>query len=389
MKLWPTVVLGDCLAPSGVQIAVSEADEYPNAGIYSYARGLFHKPPISGLKTSAMTLTRVSKGDFIYSRLFAFEGAYSVVTDEFDGCYLSNEYPSFRIDTNRLHPGFLKAYFKQPRVWTDIARGSIGVGFRRQRVQPAQVLKHSIPLPPLAEQQAIVTRLDTLADKSRQVNAHLDAIEADADRLLAVRFRDAIASAAYTHMSEIAPSVRRHVEIDISTRYREVGARSFGKGLFTKPEFDGAEATWEKPVWIAAGDLVLSNIKAWEGAIAVAGESHAGCIASHRYITCVPRVDEATARFLAYFLLSPDGLEQIGLASPGTADRNRTLSLTSLGKIEVPVPPISTQRAFDALQSKVAELKAKHSAIRAANQALIPARLERIFGASEPRGTTA
>lgn len=38
-----------------------------------------------------------------------------------------------------------------------------------------------------------------------------------------------------------------------------------------------------------------------------------------------------------------------------------------------------TQRAFDVVQLKVAELKAKHAAIRDANQAVIPATLERIF----------
>jgi hypothetical protein len=36
----------------------------------------------------------------------------------------------------------------------------------------------------------------------------------------------------------------RTVDIDIALRYREVGARSVGKGLFVKPDFDGAESTW-------------------------------------------------------------------------------------------------------------------------------------------------
>ncbi len=239
-----------------------------------------------------------------------------------------------------------------------------------------------IPLPPLAEQQAIVARLDTLTERTREISEHLDAIEAEADRLLAVRFRDAIADARLRTMAEVAPSIRRSVAIDISKRYREVGARSFGKGLFVKPEFDGAEATWQKPVWIEECDLVLSNIKAWEGAIAVARKEHAGCIASHRYITCVPNLTVVTAGFLAYFLLSPEGLEQIGFASPGTADRNRTLSLTNLGKILVPTPPVEVQRAFDALQAKIAGLKVKHAAIREATQALLPATLERVFASA-------
>lgn len=379
MSRWPTVPLGNLLKPADEPVSVQRDQKYPNFGIYSFGRGLFKKPPIDGMATSASALLRVRAGNFIYSRLFAFEGSYGLVDEAFDDHYVSNEYPSFEIDRNRLEPGFLKAYFQLPTVWQSIAKGSKGVGSRRIRVHPDQVLMHKMALPPLTEQQAIVTRLDTLADKVRQVAENLDAIEADAERLLAVRFREAIAGALHRPMAEIAPAVRRSVQLDIATSYREIGARSFGKGLFVKPDFDGAEATWEKPVWIESGDLVLSNIKAWEGAIGLAGPEHHGAIASHRYITCVPSEVSATAGFLAYYLLSPDGLEKIGLASPGTADRNRTLSLTNLGKIKVPVPSLVTQQTFDTLQAKVAELKAQYTAIRQANAALVPATLERVF----------
>lgn len=379
MKSWPKAVLGELLTPDNEAVPVRQDQSYPNFGIYSFGRGLFAKPPIDGMQTSAKTLYRVRSGNFIYSRLFAFEGSYGLVDEAFDGHCISNEYPSFAIDRARLVPGFLKAYFQWPAVWQDIAMGSKGVGSRRIRVQPDKVLAHQMPLPPLAEQQAIVARLDALADKTRQVEAHLDAVERDAAHLLALQFHDAISKAPLQPMGVVAPTVRRPVTIDPSVRYREVGARSFGRGLFVKPDFDGAEATWQKPVWIKAGDLVLSNIKAWEGAIAVASDEHERSIASHRYITCAVDRDVATAQFLAYFLLTAEGLEKIGLASPGTADRNRTLSLSNLAKIEVPVPSLNRQRAFNQLQAKVINLKARHAAIRAANAALLPATLERVF----------
>lgn len=379
MKMWPKVALGELLKDASEPVRVQQGAVYPNFGIYSFGRGLFAKPPISGMQTSAGTLYRVRAGNFIYSRLFAFEGSYGLVDDAFDGRFTSNEYPSFSLDRSRLEAGFLKAYFQFPQVWQDIAMGSKGVGSRRIRVQPDKVLAHRIPLPLLAEQQTIVARLDALAEKTREVEAHLDAVERDAEHLLALRFRDVIAEAPLRLMAEVAPAIRRTVDIDISQSYREVGARSFGKGLFVKPDFDGAEATWQKPVWIKSGDLVFSNIKAWEGAIAVASAVHDGCIASHRYITCVPDSTLTTAGFLAYYLLSEDGLEKVGLASPGTADRNRTLSLGNLGKIEVPLPPLAAQQAFNQLQAQVAALKAKHAGIRKANAALIPATLERVF----------
>lgn len=48
--------------------------------------------------------------------------------------------------------------------------------------------------------------------------------------------------------------------------------------------------------------------------------------------------------------------------------------------IEVPTPALAVQRTFGRLQAEIAALKAKHTAIREANAALIPATLERVFG---------
>ena len=74
----------------------------PNFGLYSYARCLFVKTPISGMATSAARVRRVRTGQFIYSTLFAWEGAFGLVTPEFDGWFVSNEYPTFTCDESQL-----------------------------------------------------------------------------------------------------------------------------------------------------------------------------------------------------------------------------------------------------------------------------------------------
>jgi type I restriction enzyme S subunit len=73
------------------------------------------------------------------------------------------------------------------------------------------------------------------------------------------------------------------------------------------------------------GDLLFTNVFAWEGAIAVARPEDAGRVASYRFISCVPKPDVATSQFLCFYFLTPEGLELIGAASPGSALRNRTL----------------------------------------------------------------
>ncbi len=149
--------------PHVVQVEKS----YPNLGIFSFARGLFHKAPIEGTLTSAKVLRRVQKGQFIYSRLFAFEGAYGMVTDEFDGTYVSSEYPTFECDKNKIRAEFLVSYFKPPSIWQAIAAGSKGLGDRRQRVQPGQILSHRIWVPPMSYQDRLAATRQSLIDANR------------------------------------------------------------------------------------------------------------------------------------------------------------------------------------------------------------------------------
>lgn len=383
MKAWRTVAIGEICFPAERFTAPTAGVVYRQLGVRLWGEGAYEREKIDGAETKYGAFNRIESDDLVVNKIWARNGAVAVATAELAGTHVSTEFPVFVLDRVHIDPRWMRLITKWRGFWKacdDKAQGTSG----KNRIKPGQFLSIEIPLPLLGEQQAIVARLDALAEKTREVEAHLAAVERDAEHLLALRFRDAIANAPLRPMAKVAPAVRRPVEIDIATRYREVGARSFGKGLFDKPDFDGAEATWQKPVWIRSGDLVLSNIKAWEGAIAVAGDEHHGCIASHRYITCVPDPSLATTGFLAYYLLSEDGLEKVGLASPGTADRNRTLSLGNLGKIEVPVPELAAQQAFDRLQADVAALKAKHAIIRQANAALIPATLERIFSTEVP-----
>jgi len=382
VRQWPRVALGDVLCRSSEPAACAPDAEYDEVTIRLWGKGVVSRGKVRGADVT--TPRRVVRANqLILSKIDARNGAIGLVPEELDGAIVSNDFPSFQfVDRTRFDPAFM-GWMVRSRHFVDLCKAASEGTTNRVRIKEDRFLAQQIALPPLVEQQAIVGRLDALADKVRQVNEHLGAIEHDANRLLAVRFRAAITDAPFRPMAEVAPAIRRSVTIDIHKRYREVGARSFGKGLFVKPDFYGADATWQKPVWINAGDVVLSNIKAWEGAITVAGAEHDGCISSHRYITCVPWSSTLTAGFLQYFLLSDEGLEKIGFASPGTADRNRTLSLTNLGKIKVPTPPLTTQHSFDAVQAKIAALKARHATIRQANDALIPATLERVFSGAD------
>ncbi|WP_448510372.1 restriction endonuclease subunit S [Immundisolibacter sp.] len=384
MSQWRKIALGDVLTVVNRFEAVTPDSTYPLLGVRLEGNGAFLRETVLGTETSATRLNRVRQGDFIYSRLFAWRGAFGLIGPDLDGSFVSNEFPIFAADAERVSTAFLRYWFRLPSVWRRVEEDCTGsTPTTRNRYKEQFFLSLEAPLPPLAEQQAVVSRLDALADKVRQVNDHLDAIERDADRLLAVRFRDAIAGAPVRPMAVVAPLVRREVTIELEGSYPELGIRSFGKGTFHKPPLSGADVGTKRLFSIEPGDLLFSNVFAWEGAIAVAQPVDAGRFGSHRFITCRVDPDITSPEFLRYYFLTDAGLEKIGEASPGGAGRNRTLGLEKLMAIQVPIPSRPVQRAFDALQAKVAELKARHATIRQANDALIPAMLERVFSSAD------
>lgn len=384
MKAWPRVPLADIAPIIRRAVDIQHDQAYPELGIRSFGKGTFHKPPLAGADAGTKRLFRIEPGDLVFSNVFAWEGAIAVASPQDGGRFGSHRFITCVVDSSRASAAFLKFYLTTSDEGQEqIRRASPGGAGRNRTLGVEKLGQVQVPLPPLAEQQAIVARIDALAEKTRQLEAHLDAVERDAEHLLALRFRDAIANAPLRTMAEIAPLVRREQCIDLNGSYPELGIRSFGKGTFHKPPLSGGDVGTKRLFSIKPGDLLFSNVFAWEGAIAIAQAEDAGRFGSHRFITCVPNRHLTSANFLRYYFLTDEGMLKIGEASPGGAGRNRTLGLEKLMAIEVPMPQMKTQQTFDRLQAEVAALKAKHTAIRAANAALLPATLERVFQSRE------
>lgn len=380
MKAWPQVALADIAPIVRRPVEIRHDQAYPEIGIRSFGKGTFHKPPLSGSEVGTKRLFRIEPGDLVFSNVFAWEGAIAVASPADAGRFGSHRFITCVVDGNRANATFLKLYLTaSPEGRAQVLQASPGGAGRNRTLGVEKMGQIRVPLPPLAEQQAIVARLDALAEKTRQVEAHLEAVERDAEHLLALRFRDVIADAPLRPMAEVAPLIRREVSIDLDGSYPELGIRSFGKGTFHKPPLSGNEVGTKRLYRIEPGDLLFSNVFAWEGAIAIAQPTDAGRFGSHRFITCRVDPEVTSPEFLRYYFLTDAGLEKIGEASPGGAGRNRTLGLEKLMAIEVPIPPLAVQQTFERLQADVAALKAKHAAIRQANAALLPATLERIF----------
>lgn len=181
MKQFPVVALGDVLRHRKEFITIDDTQQYKRCRVQLHARGVVLRDLVSGsdIKTKKQQVCRAS--EFLVAEIDAKVGGFGLVPDELDGAVVSSHYFLFEIDRTVLEPRYLDHYCRTERFRAQVeAQGSTNYA----AIRPADVLAYTLPLPPVREQQAIVARLDSLAEKTREVEAHLDAVERDAERLV-------------------------------------------------------------------------------------------------------------------------------------------------------------------------------------------------------------
>lgn len=145
-------------------------------------------------------------------------------------------------------------------------------------------------------------------------------------------------------LGELIERVRRPINVVPSEKYKEIGIRSHGRGIFHKDAVRGSDLGSKRIFAIEPGDLVFNIVFAWEGAVAVASGGEGGRCGSHRFPTYRPIARLCDVHFLALFFESRRGRRILELASPGSAGRNRTLNQSMMLAANVAVPPVEEQR---------------------------------------------
>ena len=184
------------------------------------------------------------------------------------------------------------------------------MGSTHQTIYMPDVSRFETPIAPLEEQDAIVSFI-------RTETAKIDVLVAKKERLIELlqEKRTALITRAVTQgldpnvplrdsgvrlfpriprewtaarLRWLMQKVVRPVDVDPGDYYREIGIRSWGRGIFYKEQVLGAHLEDKKVFYVAPGDFVLNIVFAWEGAVAVVSEFEAGMVASHRFPTFRP-----------------------------------------------------------------------------------------------------
>jgi type I restriction enzyme S subunit len=168
---WRSVVIGDIAQVDIEREQVSAQRTYRVVGVLNAGQGLFDRGLLAGEATNYPALHRLRAGQVVMRKLTAWEGPVAVVPPEFDGYFVSTEFPTFSLDTNHILPEFMQLECQLPSFWQALKDRSTGTVQRRKRVNPTAFLTVPILLPPLADQRRIidvVASLDDLVTYARQ-----------------------------------------------------------------------------------------------------------------------------------------------------------------------------------------------------------------------------
>lgn len=376
---WPEVVLGDVLRRNDAWTTLDPDAAYRQVTVRLWGKGVALRTVCRGADIAARQQIEVRAGQFIMSRIDARHGAFGLVPPELDGAVVSGDFPCFDVMAQRMLPGFMD-WLSKSAPFIELCRGASEGSTNRVRLKEERLLASRIPLPPLDEQRRIIARLDAVAARLAARAAAAERQEAELAAMLTQAFARITAGSPRARMADVAPLVRREVTIAPETLYTEIGIRSFFRGMFARRTMAGAEYTWQSLYRIEAGDVVFSNLMAWERGIALAGAEDAGRVGNHRMLTCAPDLQRLVPGFLFFYFTTREGFAQVEAASPGSIARNKTLSPQGLAAIEVPLPPLDAQRWFEGLRVKADALRALHATTAEDAAALLPAMLHDIFG---------
>ena len=379
MSKWPVVKLGEVLTPIQRDEKVDATKEYRLLGVRLEGQGAFLREKVMGTQTAATKLFRVSKGDFIYSRLFACRGAFATITDELSDCYASNEFPTFIPIGDRVDIDFLKYWFRLPTVIATVDADCTGsTPLTRNRFKEKFFLALEIPLPPLTEQRRIVARIEELA---AQIN------EAKGLRSQSIESVESFVVSIHLHFSgkrlkklgDILQLDEDIQPVELTAHYPQVGIKSFGAGLFTKEAVAGTHTSYRAFNRLYGGALVLSQVKGWEGAVAVCPQSLSGWFVSPEYRTfrCIPT--EARASYLQPLVGTEWFWSKLTNATRGAGARRERTRPEQFLNLELPIPDVEQQQLGEKVFAQMAPLKRLQAETAAELDALLPAVLDRAF----------
>lgn len=374
---WPMVKLGEVLRRSQETVEIEPGSEYSEVTVRLWGKGVVQRGLVSGSEIAGSRRFVARSGQLILSRIDARNGAIGIVPPTLDGAAVTNDFPAFDVNTSRIEPIFLGWLSKTPDFVELCKRASEGTT-NRVRLQENRFLNLEISVPPLAEQQRIVARIEELAAKIAEARSlrHETAKGADA---LCRAVLESDTSARPTPMCELVTLRDPDVSVRHEESYEFAGVYCFGRGVFRGQRRTGLDFAYTRLTRLRTGNFVYPKLMAWEGALAVVPPECEGCVVSTEFPVFEVMEARVLPEVLDTYFRNPVVWPGIAGASTGTNVRRRRLNPKDFLNYKMPLPSRATQERLRKVRRKVDALKELQLETAAELDAFMPSILDKAF----------
>lgn len=258
-----------------------------------------------------------------------------------------------------------------------LLRSAGGTPTSRNRLKEEAFLELEIPLPPLDEQRLIATRLERISNAMS--TADTLSSNCDASWLSLVTALHLSASHEVFPLGKLLRLDEDKVPVLPSGTYPQAGVRAYGRGLFETAPVQGGATTYRHLNRLHAGFLVMSQVKGWEGAVAMVDSRMADRYVSPEYRTFCCEPERLLPQYMAHLVAAPWFYERLAPASRGVGARRERVRPELFLALELPMPRVEEQRRLLKTMDRVAELRELAAGAREARSGLHRALLARAF----------
>jgi type I restriction enzyme S subunit len=384
---YPQAPLGTVLRRSIRPAEVDPSKTYKQIVVRMHNAGLALRGHVNGDAVLGRQFF-VSSGQFLVARIGAGDGAVGLVPPELDGAIVTSDFWAFECDGTRLLPDFLQLYGGTATFTARCAAASSGT--TRLRLQEGLFLKIPIPLPPIAEQGQIVSRVQELSAKIDEICELRREAALNLITMQSAVLRQVIAEAK-AHEGVLQDACAAIIDnLHCNPVYSDDGVpciRSPDVGWGTL-HLDRALRTTEQeflrrtvrgePI---VGDVVFVREGGGTGKAAVVQEGQRFSL-GQRVMILRPDSAKVISKFFLYQLLSPPVYhDQIVPLCKGSASPH--LNISTLRRFRFRLPGLPEQRRIvaylDDLQGKVDAFKRLQAETAADLDAMLPSILDKAF----------
>jgi type I restriction enzyme S subunit len=394
MVNWDRRRLGEVVTQVSRAESVDAAKEYRLLGVRLDGSGPFLREVKLGSQTAATTLYEVREGDFIYSRLFAWRGAFGVIGADMAGCYVSNEFPTFVPCQDSIDVQFLNLWFRLPSTLAAVEINCTGsTPLTRNRFKERFFVDMELPLPPLAEQRRIVARIAALAERIAEARGLRQEAVEEAEMLVASEvsklFNDGSRN-GWKHgkltdyvIDDRYGTSERASDDSSGTAILRMGNIQNGHLDLRDLKYLHLSAKDRANLLLAKGDILVNRTNSAELVGKCAVFHHEGEFAFASYLIRLRlEATRADPWLIASYINSPAGRAYM-FSERKQMTGQANVNATKLKALPISLPPLPEQRRIvaylDGLQARVNAVKRLQAESAAELAALLPAVLDRAF----------